>query len=91
MSCFRLFSYLDSHTNLIAPYIVPLPLKEAKLKGTPIRTNARACTILPSFVGLKFQVHNGKAYVAFEVTEDMVGSKLGDFAPTRVRHIYDKK
>jgi len=60
-------------------------LREAAEKKTPIRTNARACTILPNFVGLKFQVHNGKEYVAFEVTDDMVGSKLGDFAPTRAR------
>jgi ribosomal protein S19 len=75
---------------MIAPYIVPLPLREAKAKNTPIRTNARACTILPSFVGLKFQVHNGRAYVSFEVTEHMVGGKLGDYAPTRQRHVYKK-
>jgi len=50
---------------------------------TPIRTNARSCTILPQFIGLKFQVHNGKEYVQFEIIDDMVGSKLGEFAPTR--------
>lgn len=70
------------------PHIVPLPIKEAITKGTPIRTNARSATVLPQFVGLKFQVHNGKEYVAFEVAEDMVGKKLGEFAPTRKRFSY---
>ncbi|CCF57459.1 hypothetical protein KAFR_0C04680 [Kazachstania africana CBS 2517] len=73
------------------PNIVPLPIKEAMTKGTPIRTNARSATILPQFVGLKFQVHNGKEYVPFEVTEDMVGRKLGEFAFTRKRLSYTKK
>lgn len=70
------------------PNIVPLPLGDAIKKGTPIRTNARSCTILPQFVGLKFQVHNGKEYVELEISEDMVGSKLGEFAPTRKRFMY---
>ncbi|CAM9012056.1 unnamed protein product [Wickerhamomyces anomalus] len=65
------------------PHVVPLPIGHALKTGTPIRTNARSCTILPQFVGLKFQVHNGKEYVQFEVIDDMVGSKLGEFAPTR--------
>ncbi|ODQ67388.1 mitochondrial 37S ribosomal protein S19 [Nadsonia fulvescens var. elongata DSM 6958] len=70
------------------PHIVPLPLKEALTKKTSIRTNARSCTILPNFVGIKFEVHNGKEYVQFVITEDMVGSKLGEFAPTRKRFTY---
>lgn len=70
------------------PHIVPLPIKEAMAKGTVIRTNARSATVLPQFVGLKFQVHNGKEYVAFEVEEDMVGKKLGEFVPTRKRFSY---
>jgi ribosomal protein S19 len=41
---------------------------------------ARSCTIIPQFVGLRFQVHNGKTYQDVEVTEDMVGHKLGEFA-----------
>lgn len=73
------------------PFIVPLPIKEAREKNQPIRTNARSCTILPTFIGLKFQVHNGRAYHEFTVNEHMVGYKLGDFAPTRVRHVYNKK
>jgi len=73
------------------PHIVPLPLKEAREKKTPIRTDARACTILPSFVGLTFQIHNGRAYQQVEINENMIGMKLGDFAPTRIRHVFGKK
>jgi small subunit ribosomal protein S19 len=43
----------------------------------------RACTIVPEFVGTTFEVHNGKTFVRVYVTEDMVGHKLGEFAPTR--------
>lgn len=49
----------------------------------PIKTWARACTIVPEFVGMTFMVHNGKAHLKVFVTEDMVGHKLGEFAPTR--------
>jgi small subunit ribosomal protein S19 len=49
----------------------------------PIRTWARACTIVPEFVGITFMVHNGKHHIKVFVTEDMVGHKLGEFAPTR--------
>ncbi|MCE2753642.1 MAG: 30S ribosomal protein S19 [Planctomycetota bacterium] len=49
----------------------------------PIRTWARRCTIVPEFVGTTFEVHNGKAHIKVFVTEDMVGHKLGEFAPTR--------
>ncbi|MBQ3388378.1 MAG: 30S ribosomal protein S19 [Thermoguttaceae bacterium] len=53
-------------------------------KKEPIKTWARACTILPEFVGHTFQVHNGKAFLTVFVTEEMVGHKLGEFALTRV-------
>jgi small subunit ribosomal protein S19 len=49
----------------------------------PIKTWARACTIVPEFVGHTFMVHNGKLHMKVFVTEDMVGHKLGEFAPTR--------
>ncbi len=49
----------------------------------PIRTWRRACTIVPEFVGLKFEVHNGKMFHQVFVTEEMVGHKLGEFSPTR--------
>jgi len=47
-----------------------------------IKTWSRSTTIIPDFVGLTFAVHNGKAFVDVFVTEDMVGHKLGEFAPT---------
>ena len=55
-------------------------------RGTrePIKTWSRDCTIIPDFVGATFLVHNGKQFIRVFVTEDMVGHKLGEFAPTRV-------
>ena len=50
----------------------------------PIKTWARACTIIPEFVGFTFMVHNGKIFHKVFVTEDMVGHKLGEFSLTRI-------
>jgi small subunit ribosomal protein S19 len=49
----------------------------------PVTTWARASTIVPEFVGFTFLVHNGRHHLKVFVTEDMVGHKLGEFAPTR--------
>ncbi|MDR1458364.1 MAG: 30S ribosomal protein S19 [Puniceicoccales bacterium] len=49
----------------------------------PIKTWSRRSTITPDFVGLNFQVHNGKIFVDVHITENMVGHKLGEFSPTR--------
>ncbi|PSS22031.1 hypothetical protein M430DRAFT_34047 [Amorphotheca resinae ATCC 22711] len=72
------------------PNIVPLPIVRPApgQKVPPIKTQARSATILPNFVGLKFQVHNGKIYHDVTITEDMVGHKLGEFSPTRKRFTY---
>ena len=51
-----------------------------------IKTWSRRSTILPEAVGLTFAVHNGKKFIAVFVTENMVGHKLGEFAPTRLYH-----
>ncbi len=53
-------------------------------KREPIKTWARACTIVPEFVGHSFLVHNGKQFHNVFVTEDMVGHKLGEFSITRL-------
>ncbi|MBQ9873783.1 MAG: 30S ribosomal protein S19 [Thermoguttaceae bacterium] len=53
-------------------------------KKEPVKTWARACTIVPEFVGHTFLVHNGKAFLKVFVTEEMVGHKLGEFSLTRV-------
>lgn len=58
-----------------------LKLKEEK-KDEPIKTWARDCTIIPEFIGITFLVHDGKNFVAVKVREEMVGHKLGEFAPT---------
>jgi small subunit ribosomal protein S19 len=70
------------------PYVDPkLYAKVDRMIGSgrkdPVKTWARACTIVPEFVGHTFMVHNGKLHIKVFVTEDMVGHKLGEFAPTR--------
>jgi small subunit ribosomal protein S19 len=50
----------------------------------PLKTWSRDCTIVPEFVGVTFLVHNGRQHMKLYVTEDMVGHKLGEFAPTRL-------
>jgi small subunit ribosomal protein S19 len=58
-----------------------------------IKTWSRRSTILPQFVGLTFGVHNGQKHIPVLVTEDMVGHKFGEFAPTRTfyGHAADRK
>ncbi|OPX20882.1 MAG: 30S ribosomal protein S19 [Desulfobacca sp. 4484_104] len=70
------------------PYIQPsLMEKVVKANETkdrrPIKTWSRRSTITPDFVGLTLAVHNGKKFIPVFVTENMVGHKLGEFAPTR--------
>ncbi|MCC6126671.1 MAG: 30S ribosomal protein S19 [Pirellulales bacterium] len=71
------------------PFINPklfLKVEKQNMTGAkePIKTWARACTIIPEFVGHTFLVHNGKAHIKVFVTEEMVGHRLGEFAPTRI-------
>jgi small subunit ribosomal protein S19 len=54
----------------------------------PIKTWSRRSTIIPEAVGLTFAVHNGKKFVPIFVTENMVGHKFGEFAPTRTFHAH---
>lgn len=58
-----------------------------------IKTWSRRSTIVPEFVGLTIAVHNGKKFIPVYVTENMIGHKLGEFAPTRTfyGHAGDKK
>ena len=60
---------------------------------SPVKTWSRRSTILPQFVGTTFSVYNGKKFIPVLVTEEMVGHKLGEFAPTRTYfgHTADKK
>ncbi len=70
------------------PYVEPSLLKKIERMGRgsekkPIKTWSRRSTITPDFVGYTFAVHNGKDFLRVYISEDMVGHKLGEFAPTR--------
>ena len=77
-----------SRSTKKGPYIHPSLLK--KVQGMTrggekrmIKTWSRASTIIPHMVGMTIGVHNGKQHVPIYITENMVGHKLGEFAPTR--------
>ena len=70
------------------PFVHPSLLKKIdKLKNEPnkkpIKTWSRHSTIIPDFIGHSFMIHNGKSFIPITVSEEMVGHKLGEFAPTR--------
>jgi small subunit ribosomal protein S19 len=56
-----------------------------------IKTTSRNSVILPFLIGQTIQVHNGKFFIPVFIREEMIGHRLGDFVPTRLRHIYKKK
>jgi len=58
-------------------------VEKLESRRDPIKTWSRSCTIVPEFVGCTFSVHNGNRFLKVFITEDMVGHKLGEFAPTR--------
>ena len=70
------------------PYVQPVLLKRVQQMNEAgekkiVKTWSRSSTIFPDFVGHTFAVHDGRKHVPVYVTEDMVGHKLGEFAPTR--------
>lgn len=78
------------------PYISDKLMKKVEAqnkKGTkdPIQTWSRPSVIIPEFVGHTFNVHNGRVFLKVYVTEDMVGHRLGEFAPTRTFRGHSKK
>ncbi|WP_295559843.1 30S ribosomal protein S19 [uncultured Hyphomicrobium sp.] len=80
------------------PFVDGFLLKKAEKvrssgRNEVIKTWSRRSTILPQFVGLTFGVYNGQKHVPVNVTEDMIGHKLGEFSPSRVFHGHggDKK
>lgn len=79
--------FIDGHLMKKVVAMNEAPKKEV------IKTWSRRSTIYPQFIGLTFGVHNGREHVPVFVTEDMVGHKLGEFAPTRTYrgHGNDKK
>ncbi len=70
-------------------------VEEARASGknTVIKTWSRRSTILPNMIGLTFGVHNGKKFIPVVISDQMIGHKLGEFAPTRTYygHGADKK
>jgi len=81
-----------SRSSKKGPYLDKKLIEKVKRlkpgEKTIIKTWSRDCSISPEMVGFTFGVHNGKTHVSVFITEDMVGHKLGEFAPTRkfVRH-----
>ena len=80
------------------PFVDGYLLKKAEVARSASRQEvikiwSRRSTILPQFVGLTFGVYNGKKFIPVNVTEEMVGHKLGEFSPTRTFHGHsgDKK
>ena len=77
-----------SRSRKKGPYVDPKLLKKVTAhvdsgSREAIKTWRRACTVIPEFIGVTFMVHNGNKFLKVLVTEDMVGHKLGEFAPTR--------
>lgn len=73
--------FVDSYLNKKVEVMI-----ESNAKNKTIKTWSRRSVVLPEFVGFTFMVHNGRKFVAVFVTENMVGHKLGEFAPTRTFH-----
>ena len=72
--------FIDSH--LMRKVVAASEAKSRKV----IKTWSRRSTVSPEFIGLTFAVHNGRKFIPVFVTENMVGHKLGEFAPTRTFH-----
>jgi small subunit ribosomal protein S19 len=66
------------------PYVDDKLIEKVKKArpGEIIKTWSRACTITPEMVGFSFNVHNGKDFIEVKISENMVGHKLGEFAPS---------
>lgn len=74
--------FLDEY--LVEKVRVAKSTRETKV----IKTWSRRSTIIPDFIGVTFAVHNGKKFIPVFVSEEMVGHKLGEFAPTRTFHTH---
>ncbi len=70
-------AFVDDHL------LIKIQKAQKEKDRKPIKTWSRRSTITPEFVGANFNVHNGKKFIPVYVTENMVGHKLGEFAPTR--------
>ena len=78
-----------SRSTKKGPYVdEKLVIKFQKMKALggkkPVKTWSRRSTIIPDFVGFTFSIHNGRTFIPVFITENMVGHKFGEFAPTRM-------
>ncbi|MCF0217522.1 MAG: 30S ribosomal protein S19 [Malacoplasma sp.] len=87
-----------SRSSKKGPYVEESLMKKVEQmvkaeRKKPIKTWSRRSTIFPNFVGLTFEVHNGRSFTNVYVTEDMIGHKLGEFALTRTfkQHTSNRK
>ena len=62
-----------------------------KSNKSKIRTWSRGSTIVSSLIGIQLEIYNGKEFIELDIKEEMVGHKLGEFIPTRVKFSYKKK
>ena len=90
--------YIMARSVWKGPFVDGYLLKKAEISAASGRNDvikiwSRRSTILPQFVGLTFGVYNGRKHIPVSVSEDMVGHKFGEFAPTRTYygHAADKK
>jgi len=80
-----------SRSILKGPFVDGYLIKKAEKshqsgRKNIIKTWSRRSTIIPEFVGLTFGIHNGRKFISILISENMVGHKLGEFAPTRTFH-----
>jgi len=73
------------------PFVSCELLQKCYTTKNELYTNSRKSVIVPQFVGLTINVHNGKGFSKLKVTEAMIGHKLGEFSPTRKRFSFKKK
>jgi len=73
------------------PFVSYDLLQNCETTEGEVYTNSRESTIVPKFVGLILNVHNGKGFSKIKITEAMIGHKLGEFSPTRKRFSFKKK
>jgi ribosomal protein S19 len=81
-----------SRSKWKGPFVNNTLLNKVKLTENKkeIQTKSRGSTVLPSFVGRCFKIHNGKIFHKVLITEKMIGHKLGEFSPTRKQFSYKK-
>lgn len=86
---------MASRTQKKPPFIDAKLLKKVLASeprpGKPIKTRSRSSFIYPQLVGYEIAVHNGKIFITVKVTEDKIGHKLGEFAPTRKAPVHKVK